>query len=55
MAFLGGKEFRTFKGANEQLLFATIAELSEQVPDKNLASAHEKLQFKQFKPTHLKP
>jgi hypothetical protein len=32
IAFLNGQQMKNFKGANEQQLFATIAELSEKIP-----------------------
>jgi thiol-disulfide isomerase/thioredoxin len=32
IAFSNGSQFKNFKGANEQMLFSTIAELSEKVP-----------------------
>lgn len=39
------------------MLYATVAELSEKVPKGKVVGAHmhEKLAFKQFKPTHLAP
>ena len=57
IAFYNGSQFKNFKGANEQMLFATIGELSEKVPKGKVigAQAHDKMAFKQFKPTHLKP
>ena len=57
IAFLNGNQFKNFKGANQQMLFSTIAELSDKLPQGKLvsASAHDKMMFKQFKPTHLKP
>lgn len=48
IAFHNGKQFKNFKGANEPLLFQTIAELSEKIPQGKVVKAkqHEKLQFK---------
>lgn len=57
IAFLNGQQFKNFKGANEGMLFSTIAELSDKVPQGKVIGAHthDKMMFKQFKPTHLKP
>jgi hypothetical protein len=57
IAFVGGKQVKNFKGANEPMLFQTVAELAEKAPKGRIVSAasHDQLQFKQFKPTHLKP
>ena len=57
IAFLNGKQYKNFKGANEPQLFSTIAELAEKVPKGKVvkASNHDKLPFKQFKPTHMAP
>ena len=43
IAFHNGKEYKNFKGANEQMLFSTIAELSEKMPEGKVvkASAHD--------------
>lgn len=37
IAFLNGKEYKNFKGANEPLLFSTIAELADKVPSSSAA------------------
>lgn len=57
IAFNNGQQVKNFKGANEQQLFATIAELSEKVPKGKVkgAGGHDQMVFKQFKPTHLAP
>jgi len=57
IAFHNGNQVKNFKGANEQQLFATIAELSDKVPKGKVkgAGSHDQMVFKQFKPTHLAP
>lgn len=48
IAFLNGKPFKNFKGANEPVLFSTIAELADKVPEGKVvkASQHDKILFK---------
>jgi thioredoxin-like negative regulator of GroEL len=57
IAFEAGKQFKNFKGANEQMLFATIGELSDKIPKGKVSGAkgHDQMAFKQFKPSHLAP
>lgn len=56
IAFLNGNQYKNFKGANEQMLFATIGELAEKIPKGTVtAKTHDQIAFKLFKPTSMAP
>jgi thioredoxin-like negative regulator of GroEL len=57
IAFFNGKQFKNFKGANEGVLYSTIAELSEKIPKGKVVGVHthNQLSFNQFRPSHLAP
>ena len=56
IAFLNGNQYKNFKGANEQMLFATIGELADKIPKGSVtAKSHDQLSFKLFKPTSMAP
>lgn len=48
IAFHNGAQFKNFKGADEQMLFQTVAQLADMIPKGKVVGAHthEKLDFK---------
>jgi thioredoxin-like negative regulator of GroEL len=48
IAFHNGKQFKNFKGADEQALFSTISSLAEKLPKGkvNGAKGHDQMRFK---------